>query len=93
MHTKLIRLQGGIVCENGLMTNHRGEVLGLRVSPGGYLIYDDADEIVGTLTLVGRVYTCEGTLVTQVQRYDMITPDPDIADLEHVLAREVGGSR
>lgn len=85
MHWKLIRLRGASVSESGAMTNRRGEFIGLRVSPGGYLIFDESDQIVGTLTLAGRVYDRDGHLVTQVERQDLPAPQPE-------LALEVGGS-
>jgi hypothetical protein len=71
MHWKLIRLRGASVRETGAMTNRRGEPTGLSVRPGGYLIFDEADRIIGTLTMVGRVYDRNGHLVTQVERHDL----------------------
>lgn len=71
MHWKLIRLRGASVRETGTMTNRRGEPTGLHVQPGGYMIFDEADRIVGTLSMVGRVYDRDGFMVTQVERHDM----------------------
>lgn len=87
MQWKLIRLRGASVGENGELTNRRGEAIGMRVTPDGYLIFDDGDQIVGTLTLAGRVYDRNGHLVTQVDRHDL-----DLLDRANELACEIGGA-
>ncbi|NTW03124.1 MAG: hypothetical protein HGA19_17900 [Oscillochloris sp.] len=71
MHWKLIRLRGASVRDNGALMNRRGESIGLYVSPGGYLIRDETDHVVGTLTRAGRVYDRDGYLVTQLERHDI----------------------
>lgn len=71
MYGKLIRLRGANVRETGMMTNRRGEPTGFRVKPGGYMIFDETDRIIGTLTMVGRVYDRDGFMVTQIERHDM----------------------
>jgi hypothetical protein len=71
MYWKLIRLRGASVRHNGAVMNRRGDLIGLHVNPGGYLIRDEADRVIGTITLVGRVYDRNGALVTQVVRHDM----------------------
>jgi hypothetical protein len=88
MHWKLIRLREAHVLENGAMANRRGEAIGLRVSPGGYMIFDECDRVVGTITLAGRVYDPSGRLITQVERYDLsVRP----IDVEPLRALELGG--
>jgi hypothetical protein len=88
MHWKLIRLRGASVQETGAMTNRQGDPTGLRVSPGGYLIFDETSRVIGTLSLVGRVYDRDGYLVTQVERHDLIAYRED---RESALALVVGG--
>jgi hypothetical protein len=76
MHWKLIRLRGASVRHNGTMTNRRGELIGLHVTPGGYLIRDETERVIGTLTLAGRVYDRDGYLVTQLERHDLAAAKP-----------------
>lgn len=87
MSWKLVKLCGACVLESGAIANRRGERVGLRISPGGYLIFDEADQIVGTLTMAGRVYDCAGRLVTQIERHDLSAARPDP---EPLRALEVG---
>ncbi|NNJ12241.1 hypothetical protein EKD04_018080 [Chloroflexales bacterium ZM16-3] len=87
MHWMLIRLRGACVLENGTMTNRRGELIGLHISPGGYMIFDETDQIVGTITMAGRVYDQNGHMVTQIERHDLSAARSDPAT---ELALEVG---
>ncbi|MBX0330357.1 hypothetical protein K2Z83_22090 [Oscillochloris sp. ZM17-4] len=87
MHSKLIRLRGAYVLETGEIASRRGKPLGLHVSPGGYMILDEADRVIGTLTLAGRVYDRDGALVTQLERHDLRAQPT-----ERDLAYELGGT-
>lgn len=88
MHRNLIRLRGACVLKDGTMANRRGEAIGLRVSPGGYLIFDASDRVVGMITRAGRVYDASGRLVTQVERHDLTAL---AAEPEPLIALELGG--
>ena len=72
MHWKLVQLRGASVRETGMLTNRRGEPTGLYVKPGGYIIFDETDRSIGTLTMAGRVYDRDGFMVTQIERHDMV---------------------
>lgn len=74
MRRSLTDLSGGVVRPDGTLIDQGGQPTGLHVNPGGYIIVDMSGQMVGTLSMAGRVYDGAGNLMSQVERRDAPSP-------------------
>ncbi|MBX0328904.1 hypothetical protein K2Z83_14585 [Oscillochloris sp. ZM17-4] len=70
----LSELQNAIVLPEGQLITEAGVATGFSIQPGGHQLYNARGQLIGTLTLTGRLYDRDGRLVAQVVRNDLM-PD------------------
>jgi hypothetical protein len=67
----LSTLQNAVVLPDGKICDSSGGPTGCYVQPGGHQIFNARAQLIGTITLNGRIYDRDGVLIAQATRQDV----------------------